>query len=185
MFPFLSAGNSCCPAWLHSLRTGLDPLHSLQFLGAGSIVLLGEKRQQHFPLRTWWPNVAEHQWLRASHPKERQKESRSWVVFFFLLSHWILTSLWYFVLMACLLSCGPQKVCLRLPYSCCLQDPRGLFHGWIWNPLQPGQIKDRFSCSSNFKAADLCKSTVNISCSFQRIDLKSFHLNHLERMLPC
>lgn len=41
-----------------------------------------------------------------------------------------------------------------------------------------------FPTAVNFKAANLRKRNVKMSCSFQGIDLKSFHLYHLEWMLP-
>lgn len=140
----------------------------------------GGKSQWHISPRTWWASVEVCQWLRVSHPKSKEVESRSLL---FLLSHWTWTSLCYFILMAPLLSCGPHKVLLSLPYSHCLQDSRGFF-SWL-NFVQPGQIKGIFSFSNKFKVTDLCRRKIKISSSFQEIDLKSFHFNHSEWMIPC
>lgn len=124
-FPFLPAVNSCWLPWLCSLQPGLP--HSLQFPGAGPIALWGKSHWHIYP-RTWWVKVEECQWLRVSHPKGKEIEGRS--LLFCFTSHWTWTSLCHFILMAPLLSCGPHKVLLSLPYSHCLQDSRGFF-SWL------------------------------------------------------
>lgn len=146
----------------------------------------GKKRQWQISLRTWWPNMVEHQWLRASNPKGKREREQEliFIYLFFYFPHWILTLLCYFILTPPLQSHGSHKAFFGVPYSHHLQDPRGFLRSWIWNPIQPRKIMDNFSCSSNFKAANLCKRKVKMSGSFQGIDLKSFHLYHLEWMLP-
>lgn len=108
--------------------------------------------------------MEECQWLRVSHPKGKEIESRS--LLFSLLSHWTWISFCYFILKAPLRSCGPHKVLLSLPYTHCLQDSRGFFlaefcpawtnQGYIFLQL---------------KVVDLCKRKIKISCSFQGIFL--------------
>ena len=53
------------------------------FLGLGQWFWLGENKQRHISLKTRWPDAAEQQWLRASHPKGKRKESRSCFFFTF------------------------------------------------------------------------------------------------------
>lgn len=156
---------------------GTAPLSAVSWGWTNSFV--EEKSQWHIFPRAGWVNVEECRWLRVSHPKGKEKAG---ACLFSLLSHWTRTSL-YFILMAPLLSCGPHKVLPSLPYSPCLQDPRGFF-SWL-NFVQPGQIRDIFSFSNKFKVADLCKRKFKMSCSFQGIDLKSFHFYHSEWMIPC
>lgn len=142
---------SCCEKLLTSmdadfqwLLTSMDVLPTARTTPLSAVSwgwtnrFVGEEASGIFPQGfggSVWKNVSDE-----GYHTQRPKRQRAGACCFSLLSHWTWISLCYFILKAPLLSCGPHKVLLSLPYSHCLQDSRGFFRGWILSSLDKSRI---------------------------------------------